>query len=598
MRLALNLIRLSGEEWHGLGLSFSSLITITSKSHLGLRGLHAGVQQNAQFISAVSELVLTARHPSSQQRCSLEGEHKDVVDSLQKDFRIGEAGQLEYAQDPRIAVFQLPAEILSDVFLYLVESGLEYYRGDMSFASWTFNFLQVCKRWNKVAIGFHRLWVWWVAGAVEAWPLFNIRSKGAPIFLTWRPELPGFTRDVLADTKTPRKIRQLDLHGTREELEHILGAIGSDSTSTTSSIRVAARDQGQYGLGDRLTRFFSSPFPKLSHLDIRNFLPDSASSVFTTSNLTSLKLDHIYRGKGRYTRSQFSQILQWHPNLQKLDLGKSAMPPVEGSRAPAPVILPRLVDLTLFGMEAIVVGFLGLISMASPLHNVIIILDYTYTPRLSTLTRTTKTILVPYYECQELEYPRKVDHLTVSKSDGRGLVFSAVDRPTPAPHPTCNLTLQFQFHGIGEALVSKAIRVLPLKGVRELTVMTLSLSADDWRGMFREMEDFLHLRLDSLPIEPVLDALDLAPKLQSLTLRNLDVLFERYRKLLDVLEERRNHHIGLESLAVERCRMPPGVCEVDLRDRVERVTWNDVTVPAWLRTHSSWSFPTYSCSFG
>ena len=498
-----------------------------------------------------------------------------MVDTLQKGFCVGEVNWPKSAQNLRVPVFRLPTEILSNVFLHLVESGLEcHFDGDASFASWTFNFLQVCRHWNEVAIGFPQLWVRWVVDAVEAWPLFNARSKNTPIFLTWRSELPESTRDVLADTETPRRIRQLDFHGTRAQLEHILGALGPGSTSTTSLIRVALSDWGQNG--EHLIHFLSSPFPKLSHLDIRNFLPDSSSSIFTTSNLTSLKLDHFYNHKCRYTRSQFSQILQRHPNLQKLDLGKGAMPPVEGSRPPVQVILPRLVDLRLHGMEAVVVEFLGLVSMSSPLHNVIILLDYVYTPRISALAKTAETILVPYYKCQGLEYPRDVDHLAISRFVGRSLEFSAGGRSTPAPHLTPSLTLKFQFW-IREALVPRVIRRFPLKGVREFTAMELDLSVDNWRGIFREMSGLLDLRLNSLSIEPVLDALDFAPKLRSLTLLNLEIHFER-QKLLDVLEERRNHQIGLESLVVESCCVLTDGWEADLMDRVERVVWSNVTL--------------------
>jgi len=317
-------------------------------------------------------------------------------------------------------------------------------------------------------------------------------------------------------------------------------------------------------------------------------LPGFSSSIFTTSNLTSLTLYHTYDDECRYTRSQFYQILQRHPNLQKLDLGNGALPPVEESGTPVPIVLPRLVNLRLYGMEAVVVGFLDLISMSSPLYSVAILLDYTYTPRLSTLARTAETILVPYYECHGLEYPRTVGHLTISRLVGHGLEFTARDYSTPAPYPASTLTLQFRFHGIGEALVPRAIRLSPLKGVRELTVAAcLELSVGDWRGMFRELEDLLHLRLDRIPIELVLDALDSAPKLQSLALCNLDIPFPQYQKLLDILEERRNHHIGLECLTVEWCRIHTDVHKADLRNRVERVTWNNGMAPDSFESYGS-----------
>jgi len=109
---------------------------------------------------------------------------------------------LRYAQNSLVAISRLPAERLSDVFLRVVEAGLE--SDYASFALGTFSFLLVCRRWNEVAVGFPQLWVGWIPGAVKAWHLFNSRSKDAPLFLTWRPQLPDLARKILTDTETPR----------------------------------------------------------------------------------------------------------------------------------------------------------------------------------------------------------------------------------------------------------------------------------------------------------------------------------------------------------------------------------------------------------
>ena len=123
---------------------------------------------------------------------------------------------------------------LSDTFLHLVESGLEYYRDEMcrAFAPRTFDF--------QVAIESPRLWVWWAADAVEAWPLFDARSEGMLVFLRWRYALPKFAPGVLVDTEAPRRVHQLDFCGTRASLD-------SDSTPTTTSILVTVTEWGQNG---------------------------------------------------------------------------------------------------------------------------------------------------------------------------------------------------------------------------------------------------------------------------------------------------------------------------------------------------------------
>ena len=119
--------------------------------------------------------------------------------------------------------------------------------------------------------------------------------------------LPDSARDVFTGAEIPRRIRQLDFDDTRVRLEHLLDALDPTSISDASSIRLQVTNCGENG--ERLTRFLSSPFPRLSKLDIECFLPDSSSSIFTTSDLTSLKLGLPYNGMRRYTQSQFSQVL-------------------------------------------------------------------------------------------------------------------------------------------------------------------------------------------------------------------------------------------------------------------------------------------------
>lgn len=156
-----------------------------------------------------------------------DGPRKNAIESLQKqiDVHLAEANRLRHAQNSHTSVSRLPAELFPEAFLHIVESSLQ---GDYArFAAGTFGFLQVCKRWNEVAVGYLRLWGCWVAGAVKAWPLFNSRSKGTPIFLTWWTHLHDSARDILMDPAIPKRIHRLDFIGTGEQLAHILGAFDS-----------------------------------------------------------------------------------------------------------------------------------------------------------------------------------------------------------------------------------------------------------------------------------------------------------------------------------------------------------------------------------
>ena len=140
---------------------------------------------------------------------SLEGPRKDATDANQKqlDIHFKEIKKLRSAQNSHVPVSGLPAEVLSEVFLCIVESALQY--DHSRFARGTFRFRQVCQHWNQVAIGFPQLWARWVPNAFKAWHLFNARSRAAPTSLTrgrWCTDL-FVGSSIQGDPTTPDRIR-------------------------------------------------------------------------------------------------------------------------------------------------------------------------------------------------------------------------------------------------------------------------------------------------------------------------------------------------------------------------------------------------------
>jgi hypothetical protein len=390
------------------------------------------------------------------------------------------------------------------VFLYIVETSLE--ENNTNFAPRTFAFLQVCKRWNEIAIRFPQLWVWRIPGTIDAWDLFESRSQDAPIFLTWRTWLPEDVEpaesalNILMNTETPRRIRQLDFSGTYQQLESILRALDSRSTSSTSSIRLQCFPYNNNR--EHLTRFFSLSFPKLSKLDVHTFLPDFTSPILTTSILTSLKLDPV---QSQYTLPQLLQVLQQHPNLKQLNLTSGKLPSVENSGELVPVLLPHLVDLRLCGASETIKGLIDLISMSSPLHNVTIDFQYDYPRSVTTPATTTKKLLSVYYGCEGLEHLRKVTHLTFSSATKTHQIISAKSQSTTVSHPTYNF--QLHFHVMRSEPAQEIIHLFPMEHVREYDAEELDLVTDYWCETLRRMGGLLHLRLHSMAIEPVLAAL-------------------------------------------------------------------------------------------
>ncbi|KAF9647224.1 hypothetical protein BDM02DRAFT_3261806 [Thelephora ganbajun] len=388
--------------------------------------------------------------------CNLNGPRKDAIDALREqiDSHFREIDNRRSAQNSHVPISGLPLELLSEVFLCIVESSIWY--DDAYFNRGTFRFRQVCKHWNEVAIGFPQLWVRWVTGVAKAWPLFNERSKGALFSLTWRYyTLFPLCKDILKIPGFPGRIRRLDFCGSSKQLEHLFSAFHLSPPSNASFIRLRITHRyGELGSQDHLAHVLPFSFPKLSKLDIDNFRPDPLSPVFTTSNLTSLKLDFPNGTKPRYTLAQFSQILQKHPGLRELDLNDDAMLQLDSSETPVPFVLSQLVDL-----------------------------------KLCVVVNAVKKILVAYYECKGLDYTRKADYLAVSSRVDRRhpLVFVAQSRS--APTPTSQSTLELGFSRTDELF--ELLPLFPLDNVQDFTAEGLNLSSDEYYTMLQMTENLL-----------------------------------------------------------------------------------------------------------
>jgi len=66
------------------------------------------------------------------------------------------------------------------------------------------------------------------------------------------------------------------------------------------------------------------------------------------------------------------------------------------------------------------------------------------------------------------------------------------------------------------------------------------------------------------------------PKLKSLSFQNISLFYSLHQKLLEVLEERRHHDVGLKGLVLRSCRVPSDRCKADLKGLVKKVTWDNM----------------------
>ena len=477
---------------------------------------------------------------------------------------------------------------------------------DSYFGIGTFSFRQVCKHWNEVAIGSPQLWVWWVPGATEAWPLFYERSGVAPISLFWRhsryPDIPK-------DDTFPKRIRLLDLHGENQHFEHLLNSFDSIPPSNASIIRLKITPYHEKNSEDHLVRFFSLSFPKLSGLNIWNFLPNPSSPIFMTSNLTSLRLSFPFSDASRYTLAQFSKILQKHPNLQQLDLEDGAMPRIEPSEVPVSSVLSQLIELKLCGMVECVSGLIDLIGMSSSLLDVVLRFRHPRHQIVPPLIDPVKKILKAYYGCTEPDHHRKAVHLTVEKRFGQDrapLVFVVKSsEPCVAPAPSLQSSLRLELWGAQE--VFEFFDLFSLQNVTTFSANRLSIPSSQYCTILRKMECLTHLSLAAVDVDGVLAAIDhryqgvleintktrgqvmyihagsgpaqpIVPKLTHLTLSNLDLLYGTSDVLLRTLQGRKDREVGLKRLVIRSCRVRSKQEMSNFKDVVKEVECSDLEV--------------------
>ena len=144
--------------------------------------------------------------------------------------------------------------------------------------------------------------------------------------------------------------------------------------------------------------------------------------------------------------------------------------------------------------------------MTSPLRNVELHFRHPHDLDPLVLIDTVKKILATYYECEGLEFPRKVNHLTVLSSPGGDydhLCFTAQSRSTPTSTPQSVLKLEID--GTNELL--ELFRLLPLNDIQEFIADGLWIPSRKYCTLFERMKDLPRLQLAALDITPVLEAM-------------------------------------------------------------------------------------------
>lgn len=178
--------------------------------------------------------------------------------------------------------------------------------------------------------------------------------------------------------------------GSDRDFEHLFGSFHSFHSAKIIPRGIPVGE-------DRLAWFFPLSFPRLSTLEIRNYLPSSLSPVFTASNLTSLRTYPPDGIKPRYTLAQLSRILQKHPSLRE-PLLKNCPDP-SWVRGKTGSLLPSmLVNLTLCDTAGHTRGLPSFVSTSAPLHDVHLSFPDPRDGRIPSLVKAVKNIPSAYRE--------------------------------------------------------------------------------------------------------------------------------------------------------------------------------------------------------
>ena len=144
--------------------------------------------------------------------------------------------------------------------------------------------------------------------------------------------------------------------------------------------------------------------------------------------------------KGRRTRSEFSKIDRQHPNLR---LREGALSPFGKSGTPVPIVLSQLVSLRLYGIQAVITGFI--LSACPPLFTTTTHSAFTIFQAVQVIPAPSKKRLQCTTNVRDW-FTRVRSTFHFIRACGSSLILDA-GCSTPVPHPTSSLKLRF--HGIG-----------------------------------------------------------------------------------------------------------------------------------------------------
>lgn len=403
--------------------------------------------------------------------------------------------RLRRKSNAKLAIFRIPSEILSEIFLYCTCGGLT---SKSLYADRTFNFLHVCWYWKIVAYETPHLWSTWPGGYIDSWPILHARSKNVPldIHLRKRPTDPVALVPILSNPETFRRLRSFDFNGHATWFEQFLEYFvvhKHENVPNLENLRIDISCMGAmsgYETFERISRFLSSSFLKLRTLEIVNLGIDWSSSFPSLSSITELTIKNPLNVNCPKL-VQLLSLIQSNPQISKLILEDGALPqPDDAGEERGFFGLSDLRSLQLSGGLLPVMGLLDHLRLPPELQYTSITVDATGYSNEAILPRI-KPLLHSYYLFEDRE-ERRIDGLRLSLDDLQTTLLTVATTPNAlvVPEPTLSqiprspMNLHIQTYQDKRSLSMEVFQFLPLENLRDLSLENLEFTDQQCKLLF------------------------------------------------------------------------------------------------------------------
>ena len=406
--------------------------------------------------------------------------------------------RLRRRYNAKLAIFRIPPEILSEIFLFCISGELTpKYR----YAAGTFGFIYVCWYWKMVAYETPRLWSTWPGGCADAWPILHLRSKNVPLDIHLRdsPIHSEVLEPVFTSFDTFRRLRSFDFEGYASWLEQFLKhfgvVLGRGNTSNLEELRLNVPFTGTTGHGafEHINRFLSLSFPKLHTLEIINIAIDWDTCFPSISPIVDLTIQNP-PSANRPNMEQLLSFLRRNPHLKELALEDGALPRSDDTRGGKGYLeLPDLRHLELRGDLLPVMRLLEHVKMPPEPQYTSIVVNATGLSSDAILSGI-KPFLRSYYLSENRE-ERRIHGLRLCLNDSlETLLTIATTAKPPAPDvkapqiPFSPMNLRIQTYQDKRPLSMEVLRFLPLDNLRDLSLECLEFTAEQCKLMFSRIQ--------------------------------------------------------------------------------------------------------------